>query len=592
VPDLSAIELALTPELRFILDLGVAVALALAGGAIAVRLRQPPIVGYLIAGVIIGPFTPGFVGGQEDISQLAELGVVLLLFALGVQFSLHELRRVWRVALPGAIAQIVIIIVVGTLVATLIGLPLTAAAVVGSAVAISSTLVVLKILEERGEMDSLHGRVAIGWMVVQDLATVLLMALLEPLADGGSVAPVLFALLRAAAFLLLAYVVGTRFLPWLFQTISRLGSPELFLLSVFATALLAAFVSSAVFGLSLALGAFVAGIIVSESDLAHQAAGEIIPFRDLFAVLFFVSVGMLLDPAAIVNEWPALLAMLTVTVLAKGVVAAVASRLLGLPLRSALLLGAIIAQEGEFSFLVAGQALHLELLDARGYNLVLATAVLSIVLTPAMVAAATRIATRIERSQPALDPPLPGAASGIRGERGAVGEEDRVSVVVLGAGRVGRVVIRAVRARGFRCVVIDRDQAALEAISDMGAATLFGDAASRAILARAGLDKARLLVVAIGDSMTAQLAVERARSLNPRLTVVARARGATQVEAMRSLGAARVADPELEAALELARAALARMGVSGPEQTAIATGLRRRAYGDMEDRGAAMGREG
>ena len=591
MPDLPAIELALTPDLRFILDLGVAVALALAGGAIAVRLRQPPIVGYLVAGVIIGPFTPGFVGGQEDISQLAELGIVLLLFALGVEFSLHELRRVWRIAVPGAIAQVLVIIAVGTLVGTLLGLSLSAAAVVGAAVAISSTLVVLKVLEERGELDSLHGRVAIGWMVVQDLVTVLLMALLEPLAGGGSAAPVLFAILRAAAFLALAYVLGTRLLPWLFRTVSRLGSPELFLLSVFATALLAAFVSSAVFGLSLALGAFVAGIIVSESDLAHQAAGEIIPFRDLFAVLFFVSVGMLLDPAAIAGDWPALLALLAVTVLLKGVIAAVLGRVLGMPLRSALLLGAIIAQEGEFSFLIAGQALDLQLLDARGYNLVLATAVLSIVLTPAMVAGATALARRVERAQPALDPPVPGTESGIRSERAGTTDEDRVSVVVVGAGRVGRVVIRAVRARGFRCVVIDRDQAALEAIADLGAATLFGDAASRAILARAGLDRARLLVVTVGDSMTAQLAVERARAINPRLSVVARARGTTQIDAMRALGAARVADPELEAALELARAALARMGVSGPEQTAIATGLRRRAYGDLEDRGAALRRE-
>jgi CPA2 family monovalent cation:H+ antiporter-2 len=589
VPDLPAIELTVDPELRFILDLGVAFALALLGGAIAVRLRQPAIVGYLFAGVVIGPFTPGFVGGQEDIGQLAELGVVLLLFALGVEFSLQELRRVWRIAVPGAIAQVLIIIVAGTVVGVPLGLSLSEAAVVGASIAISSTLVVLKILEERGELDGLHGRAAIGWMIVQDLVTVLLMALLEPLAGGGSAAPVLLALVRAAAFLVLAYVLGTRLLPWLFQTVSRLGSPELFLLSVFAVALLAAFASSALFGLSLALGAFVAGIIVSESDIAHQAAGEVIPFRDLFAVLFFVSVGMLLDPAAVLSDWPALVALLLVTVLGKAVVGAAAGRILGLPLRSALLLGAVIAQAGEFSFLLAAEALHLELLDQRGYNLVLATAVLSIVLTPAMVAGATALATRIERTQPAIDPPLAGTDPGSRGER--LGEEDRVAVVVLGAGRVGRLVIRAVRARGFRCVVIDRDQAALDAIADLGAATLFGDAASRAILARAGLDRARLLVIAVADPMTARLAVERARERNPRLTIVARARGSQQVDAMRAMGVARLADPELEAALELARAALARMGVSGPEQTAIATGLRRRAYGELEDRGAAMRRE-
>ncbi len=591
MPTLPDVTFALTPELRFILDLGVAVALALAGGAVAVRLRQPPIVGYIVAGVIIGPFTPGFVGDAQEIGQLAELGVVLLLFALGVEFSLQELRRVWRIAVPGAVAQIVITAVAGTAVAVPLGLGPVEAAVIGSAIAISSTLVVLKMLVERGELDSLHGRAAIGWMVVQDLATILMMALLEPLAGDGSLLPVAFALLRTAAFLALAFFVGARVLPWLFGTVSRLGSPELFLLSVFATALLAAFLSSAVFGLSLALGAFVAGIIVSESDLSHQAAGEIIPFRDLFAVLFFVSVGMLLDPSAILRDWPALLALLAVAMLVKAGAASILGRVLGLPLRSAVLLGASIGQVGEFSFLLAEQALGVHLIDARGYNLVLATAVLSIILTPALVRAGAGLATRVERrGAPAMEPPVAGHAPTLRGELGLPPDGERLAVVVLGSGRVGRVVIRAVRARGFRCVVVDRDQRALDEAAGLGAATLFGDAASRAILARAGLEKARLLVVAIGDPLSARLAVERARALNPRLTIVARARGRKEVASMRGLGVARLADPEVEAALELARAALARMGVSGPEQTAITTGLRRRTYGDLAAADSPLGR--
>ncbi len=590
VPVFPEITLAVSPELRFILDLGVAVGLALLGGVVAVRLRQPPIVGYIAAGVIIGPFTPGFVGGAEEIGQLAELGVVLLLFALGVEFSLHELRRVWRIALPGAIAQIVITAIVGAIVAITLGLSPLAAVVVGAAIAISSTLVVLKMLVERGEMDSLHGRAAIGWMVVQDLATILLIALLEPLAGDGSLAPVAFALLRTAAFLALAYLVGTRVLPWLFRSVSRLGSPELFLLSVFATALLAALLSSAVFGLSLALGAFVAGIIVSESDLSHQAAGEIIPFRDLFAVLFFVSVGMLLDPAAILRDPVAVLALLAVAMLVKAGASALLGRGLGLPTRSAILLGASVAQVGEFSFLLARQALDVDLIDARAYNLVLATAVLSIVLTPAIVRAGAALAARLERITPAVEPPIAGHGPATRGELARVADEDRLAVVVLGAGRVGRVVIRAVRARGFRCIVVDRDQRALDQAAELGAATLFGDGASRAILARAGLERARLFVVAIGDPMTATLAVERARALNPRLTIGARARGRAEIASMRGLGVARLADPEVEAALELARAALARMGVSGPEQTGITTGLRRRAYGDLADAGSPLGR--
>jgi CPA2 family monovalent cation:H+ antiporter-2 len=591
VPELPSLTLELTPELQFILNLGVAIALALAGGWLAVRLGQPPIVGYLLAGVVIGPFTPGFVGDQEQIGELAELGVVLLLFALGVEFSIRELARVRAVAVPGAIAQVAVIAGVGTLAALPIGLSLTAAAVIGAAVAISSTIVVLKVLVERGELDSLHGRVAVGWMVVQDLLTIVLIAMLEPLAGADPVAPLVLALARTAVFLALAWLVGTRLLPRLFLAVSRLGSPELFLLTVFATALLAAAVSSAAFGLSLALGAFVAGLIVAESDLSHQAAGEVIPFRDLFAVLFFVSVGMLLDPAALAADWPALIVLVLVAVPGKAIVSGVVGRLLGLPVRSAILLGATVAQVGEFSFLLAERALSLGILDARGYNLVLATAVISIVTTPVLVRAAARLVDRIEHRaalrQEAPVPPVPGAQPASRGELAIGGDDaDRMSVVVLGGGRVGRIVGRAVRTRGFRCVVVDRDQAALDELARLGAATLYGDAANPAILRRAGLDRARLLVVAIGDPLTARLAVERAREINPRLTVVARARGGGEIGPLRALGVTRFADPELEAALELTRASLHRMGVSGPELAAITGGLRRGAYGSAATAGA------
>lgn len=590
LPDLA---IALSPELRFILDLGVAVALALVGGAVAVRLRQPPIVGYLVAGVVIGPFTPGFVGDQELIKALAEVGIVLLLFALGVEFSLRELARVRRVVVPGAIGQIIITTLVAGAATMLLGLEPLAAVVVGAAVSISSTLVVLKILVDRGELDALHGRTAIGWMIVQDLATIVLIAMLEPLAGGDAAGPLLLALLKTLLFLGLAYLVGTRLLPRLFGWISRLGSPELFLLSVFATALLAAFVSSAVFGLSLALGAFVAGIIVSESDLSHQAAGEITPFRDLFAVLFFVSVGMLLDPMTLLADAPAVVLLLLVTMAVKAVAGGVLGRLLGMPLRSAILLGAVIAQAGEFSFLLAAQARALDLIDGRAYNLVLGTAVLSIVLTPAMVRAGAALVTRLEHRALSVEPPQPGGAPASRSERMLTeGEGDgRASVVVLGGGRVGSVVVRAIRARGFRCIVVDRDQRALDTLAAIGAETLFGDAANLAILHRVGLDRARLAVVAIGDPLAARLAVERIRAINPRLTVVARARGRGEISGLQDLGVTRVADPDLEAAFELTRASLARMGVSGPEQTAIVLGIRRRAYGSAAGTSPGSGSE-
>lgn len=590
-PILPALEL--TEELSFILDLGVAILAALVAGAIAARLGQPPLVGYLVAGVAIGPFTPGFVGDVEHISTLAELGIVLLLFAIGVEFSLGELRRVRRVVVPGAIAQILVVTLVGALASVGLGFELRAALVIGAALAISSTLVVFKLLSARGAVDSLHGRTAVAWMILQDLATIVFIAGLPPLAGGDPIGPIALALVRAAVFLALTFLVGTRLLPIVFRAVARLGSPELFLLAVFATALLAAFVSSAVFGLSLALGAFVAGLVVSESELSHQAAGEILPFRDLFAVLFFVSVGMLLDPAQLAADAPALVVLLAVAVAGKAIVSVGAAWALGLPLRSALILGASIAQVGEFSFLLAEGGLDVGILDARGYNLVLGTAVLSIVVSPYVLRAGEWLAATIEAraGRPVMAPvgATPGTGGLVRGEPGAKPGADpatepgtepaRLAIVVLGVGRVGRLVVRAARIRGFRVIAVDRDERPLEDARRLGAATLFGDAANPEILRRCELERAQVLVIAIGDRLTARLATERALALNPRLTVATRARGRREIDALRAAGARRVADPEAEAAFALARAALQRMGVSGAELDGIVLGLRREAYG-------------
>ena len=590
----------LTEELHFILDVGIALAFALIAGGIAVRLSQPAILGYIFAGVIVGPFTPGFVGDVDRIATLAELGVVLLLFALGVEFSLRELARVRRVVVPGTLLQIVIVTVIGWVGAVPLGLDPRAALVVGAALAISSTLVVIKVLTDRGELDSLHARTAVGWMILQDLATIVFMATLPPLAGGDPVAPIVLALIRAAAFLAVAFLIGARALPWLFRIVARLGSRELFLLAVFATALLAAFISSALFGLSLALGAFVGGLLVSESDLSHQAAGEILPFRDLFAVLFFVSVGMLLDPAALIADAGGVALLVFIAVVVKAVVTGVLGRAFGMPLRSAILLAVTIAQVGEFSFLLAESALELHILDARAYNLILGAAVLSIVVGPITIPVGERLAVwwelrrdrrteaglaGAEAGSGALPPAAPAGpvtlATGTRGERALASEgaASRRRIVVLGAGRVGRIVVRAVRMRGFACLVVDRDQRALDEVAKLGAETLFGDAANPAILHRCDLDRAPVLVITIGDHLTARLATERAKRLSPRLTIAARARGRHEITELLGMGARRVADPEAEAAFELGRTALQRMGVSSAELNAIVVGLRRDAYG-------------
>ena len=588
--DLSGfMPIELTEQLRFILDLGGAIVAALIGGAIAVRLRQPAVVGYMLAGIVIGPFTPGFVGGQEQIAILAEVGVVLLLFALGVEFSIRELRSVGRVVIPGGIAQVLLTLGAGTLVMALLGTDLRESLIVGACLALSSTIVVLKQLIDRGEMDSAHGRAAVGWSIVQDIATIVFIVALPPLAGGDVIVPFAAAMVKAVVFLALAYIVGTRLLPWMFATVARLGSSELFLLAVVATALMTAFISSAVFGLSLALGAFVAGVLVSESELSHQAAAEVTPFRDLFAVLFFVSVGMLVDPAALVADAPMVAVLVVVAVVVKGVSIAVLGRALGLPTRSAILLGAIMAQVGEFSLILAENGRHLDLLDARTYNIVLGTAVVTIVLSPFV----TRLGDRLVRRQEARvlvgvagDSGLEIGASTVaagasRSEQGITADEEarRPGIVVLGAGRVGRVVVTAARARGFRCVVVDRDARRLETVERLGATTVFGDAANPEILKRVGLDRTRVLVITIGDPLTARLVAERARILNPRLQIASRARGKREIATLQGLGVARLADPEAEAAFELARHALQRMGVSGAELSGIVTGLRRDAYG-------------
>ncbi len=594
MPDfpIPAFDLNMTEELAFILGLGSAVGFALVGGVIAVRLGQPAIIGYLLAGVAIGPFTPGFVGDVDQITTLADVGIVLLLFALGVEFEVRELRNIRRVALPGGTLQIAIVIAAGGAILLGLGYGVAEALVVGACLSISSTLVVIKALLDRGELDSLHGRAAIGWSIVQDVATIMFIVALPTLGGGGDVVvPLVIAITKAAVFLLLAYFVGTRVLPWLFYNVSRLGSSELFLLMVVATALLTAFISSAIFGLSLALGAFVGGIVVSESDESSQAAAEVIPFRDLFAVLFFVSVGMLVNPAALLESAPLIAVLTIVAVLVKGGAIAILGQAFGLPLRSAILLGGAMAQVGEFSFILAEEALHLELISDSVYNIILGTAVVTIILTPITTRGSTSLAVRLEArrdalaaarsSQPAGAVPIEGTRGTSRTERAFETDEGeaRSSIVVLGGGRVGRVVIKAVRSRGFRCVVIDRDGRRLEEARALGASTIFGDAANPHILERAGLDRARVLIVAIGDPLTARLATERARRLNGRLTIAARARGLTEISELRQLGAGRVADPDAEAAFELARHALQRMGVSGPELIGIVTGLRKDAYG-------------
>ena len=387
-------------EVPLISTIAVGLAFAFVGGLLAVRLRLPPLVGYLLAGIAVGPFTPGFVADTKLAPQLAEIGVILLMFGVGMHFSVRDLFAVRRVALPGALAQIVVATALGAGLASLWGWPLGAGIIFGLSLSVASTVVLLRALEARDTVGSSDGRIAIGWLVVEDLVMVLALVLLPAVAGamGGHVADQAengniwlalgITIGKVVAFVGLMLIFGVRFFPWLLSRVERTGSRELFTLTVIALALGVAFGSAKLFGVSFALGAFFAGMVINESDLSHRAAKDLQPLQDAFAVLFFVAVGMLFDPSILVREPLRVLAVLAIIVIGKSLAAFGIVRVLGGSTRTALIVSAALAQIGEFSFILAGLGVTFGLLPAEGLNLILAGALLSITLNPAVFSAA------------------------------------------------------------------------------------------------------------------------------------------------------------------------------------------------------------
>jgi len=400
-----------THDVPLIATIAVSLAFAFVGGLLAVRLRLPPLVGYLLAGIVVGPFTPGFVADAKLAPQLAEIGVILLMFGVGTHFSIRELFAVRRVALPGAFTQIIVATALGAGVAILWGWSLGAGIIFGLSLSVASTVVLLRSLEGRDMINSNDGRIAIGWLVVEDLLMVLTLVLLPALAGvmggelpgnshsgNGNVWPTLgFTIGKVVVFIGLMLVAGVRFFPWLLSRVERTGSRELFTLAVIALAIGVAFGSAKLFGVSFALGAFIAGVVVNESDLSHRAAKDLQPLQDAFTVLFFVAVGMLFDPSIMVRQPLQVLAVLAVIVLGRSLAAFGIVRALGGSTRTALIVSAALAQIGEFSFILAVLGVKLSLLPAEGLNLIDAGALLSITLNPAVFSAAIAFAGREER---------------------------------------------------------------------------------------------------------------------------------------------------------------------------------------------------
>ena len=560
-------------DVGLLVNLGLALVAAAIGGAIAVRLGQSAIVGYILAGILIGPYTPGPVGQPETVSALADIGVIVLLFAIGLQLSLRDLLRVGRVAIVGGSAQVIALIAIGYVVAVSLGFSPIEGLFFGAFVSNSSSTVIAKVLGERGETGSEQGHVSLAWSTVQDLSTVVLVVLLSALASGGEVGTdLVLAVGRAVLFLAIVLPVGLRVMPFIFERLALLRSREVFVLAAVAIALATAWMSEQ-FGLSLALGAFLAGLLIGESEISHQIVGELTPLRDVFAGLFFVSVGMLVNPAFLVAALPLVLIALAVVVLVKGTLSALIARAFGVPGRVAVLIGVALAQSAEFSFVLARLGVDTGAVGQPMFSLMLSAASASIILAPWLHRLAPRLARRVDQRGWAADRSAAEAASGLTTSDGA----RPPPVIICGFGRVGRVIGDALERRGFRYQVIDLDPRVCRRLRERGVPVIQGAAENPHNLRRAGLAEARVLVLALPDPLALRQIVHQARRTNRRLAIVARARSSADRELLAGDAIGEVVSADIEQAVEMTRFTLGRLGVSAAETQAIVSGLRRRA---------------
>ena len=559
-------------NLTLISTVAAAFGVALVLGFVAERLKMPALVGYLMAGIAIGPATPGFVADVHLASQLSEIGVMLLMFGVGLHFSLDDLLAVKRLAIPGALVQMGLATGLGMLAAWGWGWETGSGLVFGLSLSCASTVVLLKALEARGLLDGMNGRIAVGWLVVEDLATVLVLVLLPALAGvlGGAApsaaaeAPSLWlalgqTLLQVAAFVALMLMVGRRVLPWMLWHVARTGSRELFTLAIIAAAIGIAYGAAQLFSVSFALGAFFAGMVMRESEFSHRAAEGSLPLRDAFSVLFFVSVGMLFEPAVLAERPLQVLGVVAIVVVGKSLGALGLVLAFRYPLNTALTVSASLAQIGEFSFILAGLGVSLGLLPADGMNLVLAGALISMALNPLLFAAVeplrrwvlkrSALARRLERrSDPYAELPVSTERKYLQGQ-----------IVLVGHGRVGARIAAALSARGIPYVVAEHNRELVEDLRRSGMAAVSGDAAEPSVLIQAHIAKAAMLVVAVPDAPRARQMAETARTLNPAIEVLVWAHGEDEAALLRQEGVGLVFTEEEELAKGMSSHVLARV---------------------------------
>jgi CPA2 family monovalent cation:H+ antiporter-2 len=556
-------------NLSLITTIAAALGFGLLFGMIAVRFKLPALVGYLAAGVLIGPATPGFVADVELAQQLAEIGVMLLMFGVGLHFSLKDLMEVRRIALPGAVIQIVVATAMGMGVAHLWGWSLGAGLVFGLALSVASTVVLLRALEERGELDSFNGRIAVGWLVVEDLVTVLMLVMLPALAgplggkategSGSLWGTLAMTLGQVAAFIVFMLVVGRKLFPWFLWRVARTGSRELFTLAVIAAAVGIAYGSSALFGVSFALGAFFAGMVLRESELSHRAAEESLPLRDAFSVLFFVSVGMLFDPMVLVDYPLQVLAAVAIILVGKSLAAFLLVVALRYPVNTAITVSASLAQIGEFSFILAALGIKLGLLPELGQNLILAGAIISIAVNPVLFKIAkplqaflrekSDIARKLERStDPLAELPTSVAQKHLSGQ-----------VVLVGYGRVGRAIAKALDEKGISYVVAEQNRELVDKLRRADQPAVAGNAAEPAVLIQAHIAHAAMLVIATPDTFHVRAMIETARALNPSIRCVVRTHNMEEAELLRSENVGEVFVGEQELAGSMTRHVLEKL---------------------------------
>ncbi|WP_437476899.1 cation:proton antiporter [Sorangium sp. So ce1014] len=521
---------------------------ALLGAAVALRLRQPLIIGYVLAGVAIGPFTPGIIGDTQAITELAELGIIFLMFVIGVQLSMRELLRAGRIAILGGLLQVAVMIGAGYLVGRALGWGHVESYAFGAVVSNSSSTVLGKVLSDRGELDSRHAQLGIAWSSVQDISTVALVAVLGFLSPSSKAVGPLIG--KAALFFFVVVPLSFWALPWALRRASALRNREFFALVVVTLALAMAGGAS-LLGVSLALGAFLTGVVVGESDMAHRILGDAIPLRDIFSGIFFVSIGMLLDPAFLLRSWALVLVTVALILLVKGAVTAVIARWMGCSTRLAVLVGAALGQSAEFSFLLARIGFEEGALTAPVFNLLLSATVVTILLSPMVNALAPALLRRVQSRR----------GSDAQGGDTTVPAGIEQHAIVCGYGRVGSIVCGLLQQHSKPYVVIEEDLRAVESLRAQGVTVVFGDAGLPEVLDRAQLRTAHLLILCIPERMAVRRALEHAREVSPGATVLARTHSHEDRVFLQERGADEAVIGEMALALELGRRALHRFRV-------------------------------